>query len=91
MNQQTVSEVEANMTEKIEYWLSEENMLWYFRIVRSNGKLTVHSDGYSTKEQCLCGIDVLMSDVGNIEPCQIESQINIIDESHIFDIEMGGE
>jgi uncharacterized protein YegP (UPF0339 family) len=82
--------MEASMTEKIEYWLSEENMLWYFRIVRLNGKLTVHSDGYSTKEQCLRGINVIMSDVGNIEPYEIESQINIIDESHIFNIEIGG-
>lgn len=77
------------MTEKIEYWLSEKNGLWYFRIVRSNGKMTVHSDGYSTKEQCLRGINVIMSDVGNIEPYEIESQINIIDESHIFNIEIG--
>ncbi len=34
---------------RIEYWLSGKNGLWYFRIIESNGEISIKSDGHSSK------------------------------------------
>jgi len=78
------------MIEKIEYWQYKKNMLWYFRIMRSKGKIIMYSDGYFTKEQCIHGINGIIGDLEDIQPSEIQSQTNLMQELEIFNTELGG-
>lgn len=45
------------MEEKFEYWKSQKDGLWYFHLVAPNNEIITQSQGYTTKENCVDGID----------------------------------
>lgn len=45
------------MEEKFEYWQAEVNDQWCFHLVSPDGKVIVHSEGYTNEEKCLNGIN----------------------------------
>lgn len=49
------------MVEKFEYWQSEKNGQWYFHLEAPNGEIIAQSEGYTTKDSCLNGIDAVKS------------------------------
>jgi uncharacterized protein YegP (UPF0339 family) len=63
------------MLERIEYWLSGKNGLWYFRIIGQNGKVRVESGGHSSKEVCLDKIHQSIYNSANVEIRELEPEI----------------
>ena len=63
------------MSERIEYWLSGKNGLWYFHIVGQNGKVSLKSDGHSSKEVCLDKIRQSICNSANVEIRELEPEI----------------
>jgi hypothetical protein len=51
-------EVET-MTEKFEYWQSRKDGMWYFHLVAPNNEIVAQSQGYTTKDNCINGIDAI--------------------------------
>ncbi len=45
------------MEERFEYWQSPNDGLWYFHLVTPNNEVVTQSQGYTTKESCLNGIE----------------------------------
>ena len=45
------------MEEKFEYWQSPKDGLWYFHLVAPNNEIVTQSQGYTTKDSCLNGIE----------------------------------
>lgn len=45
------------MSSKFEVFQSEKNNQFYFRLKSSNGKIILQSEGYTTKNNCLKGIE----------------------------------
>ena len=64
------------MTEKFEYWKSEEE--WYFRLVNEENEVIIQSDGYETDDECTEGID-------KVKECVKTAEIEKIDEPEDYD------
>lgn len=47
------------MAEKFEIWKSKKDGQWYFHLKAPNGEIIAHSEGYTTKDNCLNGIDAV--------------------------------
>ena len=47
------------MAEEFEYWQSKKDGQWYFHLVGLNGEIIAQSEGYTTKDNCLNGIDAV--------------------------------
>jgi hypothetical protein len=45
------------MTEKFEFWQSEKDKQWYFHLLAPNGEVIAQSQGYSSKDNCINGIN----------------------------------
>lgn len=45
------------MEERFEYWQSPKDGLWYFHLVAPNNEIVTQSQGYTTKDSCLNGIE----------------------------------
>jgi uncharacterized protein YegP (UPF0339 family) len=44
------------MVEKFEYWESKKDGQWYFHLKAKNGEIIAQSQGYTTKDNCINGI-----------------------------------
>jgi hypothetical protein len=42
--------------EKFEFWQSKNDGKWYFHLIAPNGEIIAHSQGYSSKDNCMNGI-----------------------------------
>lgn len=49
------------MVEKFEFWKSKKDEQWYFHLVAPNGEIIAQSEGYTTKDNCLNGIEAVKS------------------------------
>ena len=47
------------MEEEFEYWQSPKDGLWYFHLVAPNNEIVTHSQGYTTKDNCVNGINAI--------------------------------
>ena len=45
------------MPEKFEYWVSPKDGMWYFHLVAPNNEIIAQSQGYTTKDSCINGIE----------------------------------
>lgn len=45
------------MVERFEYWQSGKDGLWYFHLKAPNNEIIAQSQGYTTKDHCMKGID----------------------------------
>jgi uncharacterized protein YegP (UPF0339 family) len=45
------------MTGKFEYWQSTKDGMWYFHLVAPNNEIIAQSQGYTTKDNCINGIN----------------------------------
>ena len=43
--------------EKFEIWQSPKDGLWYFHLVAPNNEIVTQSQGYTTKDSCMNGIE----------------------------------
>jgi uncharacterized protein YegP (UPF0339 family) len=44
------------MTERFEFWQSENDGQWYFHLCAPNGEIVAQSQGYASKDNCINGI-----------------------------------
>jgi hypothetical protein len=44
------------MTERFEFWQSENDKQWYFHLRAPNGEIVAQSQGYVSKDNCINGI-----------------------------------
>jgi uncharacterized protein YegP (UPF0339 family) len=47
------------VSEKFEYWESPKDGLWYFHLIAPNNEIVAQSQGYTTKENCINGIEAV--------------------------------
>ena len=45
------------MPEEFEMWESPKDGLWYFHLKSPNGEIIANSEGYTTKDHCINGIE----------------------------------
>ncbi len=45
--------------EKFEFWQSEKDNQWYFHLVAPNGEIVAQSQRYSSKDNCINGINAV--------------------------------
>ena len=45
------------MSEKFEYWESSKDGMWYFHLIAPNNEIVAQSQGYTTKDNCINGIE----------------------------------
>lgn len=44
---------------KYEYWMSPQNNLWYWHLKAANGEIVAQGEGYSSRQHCLHGINLV--------------------------------
>ncbi|EMR74972.1 hypothetical protein MBGDF03_00158 [Thermoplasmatales archaeon SCGC AB-540-F20] len=47
------------MPEGFEYWQSDSDGQWYFHLKSPNNEIIAQSEGYTTMQNCLNGIEVV--------------------------------
>ena len=47
------------MSEEFEIWKSPKDWLWYFHLKAPNGEIIANSEGYTNKDNCRNGIELL--------------------------------
>jgi len=57
----------GNMVEKFEYWESKKDGQWYFHLKATNGEIIAQSQGYTTKENCITGMDSIKNNANTAE------------------------
>jgi uncharacterized protein YegP (UPF0339 family) len=45
--------------ERFDIWQSPKDGLWYFHLVSPNNEIIAQSQGYTTKENCISGINAI--------------------------------
>lgn len=55
------------MVEKFEYWQSNKNGQWYFHLKATNGEIIANSQGYTTKENCINGIQSIKNNANTAD------------------------
>lgn len=45
--------------EKFEFWQSKKDKQWYFHLRAPNGEVVAQSQGYSSKDNCINGINAV--------------------------------
>ena len=45
--------------ERFEYWKSPKDGLWYFHLVAPNNEIVAQSQGYTTKDNCINGVNAI--------------------------------
>ena len=55
------------MVEKFEYWESKKDGLWYFHLKAENGEVIAQSQGYTTKDNCVSGIQSIISNANTAD------------------------
>jgi len=45
--------------ERFEFWQSEKDRQWYFHLLAPNGEIVAQSQGYTTKDNCINGINAV--------------------------------
>jgi len=45
------------MSERFEFWESKKDGMWYFHLVAPNNEIIAQSQGYTTKDNCVNGIE----------------------------------
>ena len=62
------------MLEKFEYWESQKDGQWYFHLKAENGKVIAQSQGYTTKKNCINGIDSIKNNALTARTEEIENE-----------------
>jgi uncharacterized protein YegP (UPF0339 family) len=62
------------MSEKFEYWKSKKDGMWYFHLKAPNGEVIVDSEGYTTKDNCVFGIESVKKNAPTAFVDEIEDQ-----------------
>lgn len=62
------------MVEKFEYWESKKDGQWYFHLKAENGKVIAQSQGYTTKDNCINGIDSIKNNALTARTEEIENE-----------------
>ena len=47
------------MSERFEFWESKKDGMWYFHLVAPNNEIIAQSQGYTTKDNCINGIEAI--------------------------------
>jgi uncharacterized protein YegP (UPF0339 family) len=47
--------------EKFEIWQSKKDGQWYFHLVAPNNEVIAQSQGYTTKDNCINGVNAIKS------------------------------
>ena len=47
------------MSEKFEFWESKKDGMWYFHLVAPNNEIIAQGQGYTTKDNCINGIEAI--------------------------------
>ena len=55
------------MVEKFEYWESKKDSLWYFHLKAENGEVIAQSQGYTTKDNCISGIQSIKNNANTAD------------------------
>lgn len=63
---------------KFEYWESESEEEWYFRLVNEDDEVLFQSEGYETDDECIEGID-------KVKKCVKTAETELIDEPEEYD------
>jgi hypothetical protein len=50
--------------EKFEFWQSDKDEQWYFHLCAPNGEIVAQSQGYTTKDNCINGINAVKKYAG---------------------------
>lgn len=45
--------------ERFEYWQSPKDGMWYFHLIAPNNEIITQSQGYTTKDSCMNGINAV--------------------------------
>ena len=45
--------------EKFEFWQSDNDQQWYFHLLAPNGEIVAQSQGYTSKDNCINGINAV--------------------------------
>ncbi len=59
---------------KFEYWQSNKNGQWYFHLKADNNEIIAHSEGYTTKDNCISGIDSVKNNASNAGVTETETE-----------------
>lgn len=59
---------------RFEYYQSENDGKWYFRIVAENGEITSQSQGYISKNGALKGIRAVIEAARNYEIMEVKNE-----------------
>jgi uncharacterized protein YegP (UPF0339 family) len=55
------------MVEKFEYWHSKKDGQWYFHLKAVNGEIIAQSQGYTTKDTCINGIQSIKNNANTAD------------------------
>jgi len=47
------------MSERFEFWESKKDGMWYFHLVAPNNEIIAQSQGYTTKDNCVNGVEAI--------------------------------
>ena len=60
--------------EKFEFWQSKKDGQWYFHLKAENNEIIAQSEGYTTKDNCLNGINSVKRNAPNADLEEIEDE-----------------
>ena len=59
------------MSERFEFWESKKDGMWYFHLVAPNNEIIAQSQGYTTKDSCITGIESIKNYVHTAQTNEI--------------------
>ncbi len=57
---------------EFKYWQSKKDGQWYFHLKADNGEIIAHGEGYTTKDNCVNGIESVKHNAPNANVTETE-------------------